>query len=298
MEYKGVRLSVLIPAYGYTEGVDRILSSFQHDPPDELEIIISDDSLDEQVNQLIADFSRQYLGELRYIRNRPGLGAVFNWNSLLEKASGDYILLLHHDEYPLTDKFVWKVLKMLSENPEVDVFVMECILISSTGSMARPHLPRIVTNLVVKYFPSYLFRRNAIGPASSLIIRRDLYPRFDERLRWLVDVETYFRLRQETASWRICSDLKIGSALGRKDSITASIRDELRELDARERLYLCQKYPAAKVWLAPGHHRIMNALEGVCWVAMRIITRVWYWFANSHQAIFVAISGLQRTSKK
>ncbi len=297
MGYKGVRLSVLIPAYGYAEGIDKILSSFRHDPPDELEIIISDDSLDERVNQLVADFSRQYLGKLKYRRNRPGLGAVFNWNSLLEQASGDYILLLHHDEYPLKDRFAWHVLKLLRENPEVDVFVMECILMSSNGAKARPHLPRMISNLVVKYFPSYLFRRNVIGPASSLIIRHALYPRFDERLRWLVDVEAYFRLRQETVRWRICSDLKIGSAMGRKDSITASIRDELRDLDARERVYLCQKYPVAKVWLAPGNHRIMNALEGVFWGAMRIITRVWYVFAYSTQAASVSISEFQRTSK-
>lgn len=292
-----VRLSVLIPAYCYAEGVDRILSSFRNNPSDELEILISDDSLDEQVSELVDDFSRQYRGKLKYRKNRPGLGAVVNWNSLLAQAAGDYILLLHHDEYPLGNRFAPQVLELLMQNPGVDVFVMECILRSSTGSTARPHLPRIIKNLVVKYFPSYLFKRNVIGPTSCLIVRRALYPRFDERLRWLVDVEVYFRLRQQTARWRFCKDLKIGSTLGRKDSITVSIGDELSELDARERVYLRPQYLVAGVWLTPRFHWIMNALEGVAWVAMRIVTRVWYWFAFSLHSASMNISNFQRTSK-
>jgi len=123
-----IRLSILIPAYGYAEGVERILSGLRVDPPDELEIIISDNSRDEQVSQLVADFSSHYQGKLRYIRNHPGLGAIANWNFLLELASGEYVLLLHHDEYPLGENFARRALGRLSTASEIDVFVMECIL--------------------------------------------------------------------------------------------------------------------------------------------------------------------------
>jgi len=293
----GVILSVLIPAYGNAEGVDRILSNFREDPPDELEILISDDSRDEQVNQLVTDFSRQYFGKLKYRRNQPGLGAVVNWNSLLTQASGDYILLLHHDEYPLVDRFAWQVLELLSKTPAVDVFVMDCILMSPTGSKARPHLPRVIRNLFIRHFPSYLFKRNVIGPASCLIVRRTLYPQFDECLRWLVDVEAYFRLRQHTVRWNFCSELKIGSTLGRKDSITASIKDELEQIDFRERTYLLHKYPVAEVWLAPRLHWALNMLETVAWGAMRIVTRVWYRIAHFSRLASFSTPYLQRTTK-
>lgn len=270
-----VRLSVLIPAYGYAEGVGKILSSFQDYPPDELEILISDDSRDEHVSQLVADFSRHYRGKLHYTKNRPGLGAAANWNSLLAQASGKYVLLLHHDEYPLGERFAQRALNLLSMAPEVDVFVMDCILMSSTGADVRPHLPRMIRKLVLKYLPAYLFKRNVVGPASCLIARRELYPRFDERLRWLVDVDAYFRLRQSTASWRVCGDLKIGSTLGRKDSITASIKDELKDLDAQERAYLVQKHPTAGLWLRADAHRWARAAETVLWAFMRVFTRLY-----------------------
>ena len=292
-----VRLSVLIPAYGYAEGVGRILSSFQDCPSDEIEILISDDSRDEQVNELVGDISIQYKGKLQYRRNRPGLGAVANWNSLLAQASGKYVLLLHHDEYPLGERFVQRVLHLLRVAPEVDVFVMDCVLMSSTGTDVRPHLPGMIRKLVLKYLPAYLFKRNVVGPASCLIARRELYPRFDERLRWLVDVDAYFRLRQSTASWRVCGDLIIGSTLGRKDSITASIKGELKDLDAQERIYLSLKHPAARGWLAPRQHWILNVLEGIAWVAMRVVTRLYYRFAYSLSAAPISAAGFQRTSQ-
>lgn len=272
-----IRLSILIPAYGYAEGVERILSGLWDEPPDELEILISDDSRDEQVSQLVADFSSRYRGKLRYTRNRPSLGAIANWNFLLEQATGEYVLLLHHDEYPLGEKFAQRVLVLLSTASEVDVFVMECILKSPTGRDVRPHLPGMIRKLVLKYLPTYLFKRNVVGPASCLIARRALYPRFDEHLRWLVDVDAYFRLRQATGKWRVCRELKIGSTLGRKDSITASLKDNLMHLDAQERVYLSQKYPVVTAWLTPRLHCVLNVLEGIAWVSMRVITRLYYW---------------------
>jgi glycosyltransferase involved in cell wall biosynthesis len=274
-----ISLSILIPAYDYAEGVERILLSLCVDPPDELEIIISDDSRDEQVSQLVANFSFRYGGKLRYIRNRPSLGAIANWNSLLQRASGEYILLLHHDEYPLGERFAQRSLDLLNTVSKVDVFVMECILGSKSGKNMRPHLPKMIRILVLKYFPSYFFRRNVVGPASCLIVRRTLYPRFDKRLRWLVDVDAYYRLRLATGRWCVSEELKIGSILGRNDSITASIKDDLKDLDAQERAYLTQKHLGVKVWLDPNSHLILNAIEWMVWVSMRVVTRLYYWVA-------------------
>lgn len=280
-----IRLSILIPAYDYAEGVRLILSSLSVNPTDELEIIISDDSSDELVSQVVKEFTPRYLGKLCYIRNRPSLGAIANWNSLLQRAKGEYILLLHHDEYPLGERFVQQALDLLCTARDVDVFVMECILESSAKTYVRPHLPAMIKMLVFMYFPTYFFRRNVVGPTSCLIVRRKVYPRFDERLRWLVDVDAYYRLRLATERWCVSEELKIGSILGRNDSITASIKDDLKDLDARERAYLRQKHLAVKVWLAPKSHWILNALESLAWISMRVITRLYYWVAYLSGAV-------------
>lgn len=273
----GVRLSILIPAFGYPEGVGRILSSFLGVQSNDYEILIYDDSRDDKVSHVIANYADHFKDKLHYRKNLPGLGAVRNWNALVEQAAGDYILLLHHDEYPLGVGFLQRAIALLNLlSDDVDVFAMECVLVSKGGRLVRPHLPSVITRLVVKYYPAYLFKRNVLGPTSCLIVRRSLYPRFDDRLRWLVDVDAYFRLRQLTARWHVCGDLKIGSTLGREESITATIKDELKKLDAKERIYLNQKYPEARVWLAPDRHSILNALEGAAWMAMRVVMRLYY----------------------
>jgi len=271
-----ILLSIVIPAYGYAQGVQRILSILSDDPTDEIEIIISDDSRDEQVCQIVNSFSTYFQGKLRYIRNKPSLGAINNWNFLLEKASGEYVLLLHHDEYPLGRNFQHRVLGLLNSSLQFDVFVMQCILFQVSEKYSQPHLPRIISKLIIKYMPGYLFKRNVIGPPSCIIVRRRLYPKFDVNLRWLVDVEAYFRLRQVTEKWSYCKDITIGSLLGRDDSITASIKDNLKILNEQEIGYLEQKYPGVTIWLSNTSHRILKALEVIIWVLTRVTTRFYY----------------------
>ncbi len=271
-----IRLSILIPAYDYPEGVERILSSLCGEISDALEIIISDDSRGDQVSQLVANFSTNFYGRIRYFKNDPGLGAIANWNFLLDQASGEYVLLLHHDEYLLGKSFTTRAMEILSTSSLIDVFVMRCILSSELGSNFSPHLPSIITKFVLKYIPSYLFRRNVIGSPSCVIARRSLYPKFDDRLRWLVDVDAYFRLRQATKKWYICRTLKVGSTLGRKDSITAGLSETLKVVDAQERIYLYHKHPKVRVWLDTKSYRFLMAIEVIVWSSMRLITRLYY----------------------
>lgn len=272
-------LSILIPAYNYPAGVERILNSLRGICRFPVELILFDDSSDNQIERLVFSFRELDTAHITYRHNLPALGAVANWNALLDEARGEFVLLLHHDEFPFDDGFIESVLKLLECDCDADVLVADCLLCDRDQTFIVPHLPRWLRAFVIHRFPAYIFRRNVIGPTSCLIIRRDLYPRFDDRLRWLVDVEAYFRLRKLTARWRFCGNLRIGSVQGRKDSITSSIKDELELLDTSERAYLFHSYPVAEVWLAPRCHRSVNILEGFAWGAMRVVTRVWYRFA-------------------
>lgn len=267
-------LSILVPAYSYPSGVRRIMREFGAHSSSQCEVLIFDDSPGDEVKQIIEAWREQGM-PLRYQRNVPSLGVAGNWNALLEAARGEYCLLMHHDEFPLGSNFVGRALDVLRKNPDTDVLMMDCVLVGDDGRVARRHVPNLLRSWVARHVPAYLFRRNVIGPASALIVRRSLYPRFDDKLRWLIDVDAYFRLRQSTASWRVCGDLKIGSTLGRKDSITASIKDELKDLDAQERAYLVQKHPTAGLWLRADAHRWARAAETVLWAFMRVFTRLY-----------------------
>jgi hypothetical protein len=142
---------------------------------------------------------------------------------------------------------------------------MPCVLFSGVNKKLRIHLPQVIQKVTCNYFPSYLFRRNVIGPTSCLVARRNLFPKFDENLRWLVDVDMYWRLLISTKSFSIDNDLQIGSISNRTSSITQTIAGEVDEIRISELNYLNQKYKNASIWLEPNVHRVIFVVEGLFW---------------------------------
>lgn len=267
-------LSIIIPTFEYAIGVRRILRVLSEECPLSIEILISDDSLTDEVLYVVKEY--EYTAQkISYHRNRPSLGASENWNALLESAKGEYCLLMHHDEFPLSSLFIRSALDELRRNPNVDVLMMDCVLVRDDGKAARRHVPNLIRSWIVRHAPAYLFRRNVIGPTSALIVRRRLYPKFDNKLRWLIDVEAYFRLRHSTNRWRTCKHLQIGSMLGRHDSITASMGTKIMEIQRQELEYLVNKHPDASLWLSATKNRWIHTPEAAAWAFMRVSTRLY-----------------------
>lgn len=275
-------LSILIPAYCYAEGVIRIFKKLSSKKNQLFEIIINDDSSNNEIELFIADWALKKEINLSYIRNQPALGAAGNWNSLLDKAKGEYCLLLHHDEFLLSEDFLNSLIYILEQYQHTDVFLLNCILATEDGSHYRQHVPMWLRSLVIKKFPEYLFCRNVVGPTSSLVIRRNLYPRFDISLRWLIDVDLYYRIFSTAKVIKTCSNLSIGSLLGRPDSITANLKSSLKVIALHEITYLHLKHPAVQFWIVGKSKNISDLiitktfyiLEKFFWFFLRFSTRI------------------------
>lgn len=290
-------LSILIPAYNYPEGVHKIINQLMSLSLNQYEILVFDNSSDNRVKHVVEKNNKIGANQIKYHKNDQEIGAVPNWNALLDAAKGDFCLLMHHDEFPLGVDFVQRLLDTLVANPRTDVFMMDCILISPTGNKARRHVPTWMRQQIVHCFPNYLFRRNVVGPISVLVVRRSLFPRFDKCLLWLVDVELYVRLRTITNRWRICPELQVGSLLGRSDSITASISSNIDRLHIQELAYLDSKYPSAAMWVRSGTGNYFRALEATVWFAFRVVTRGFDALLRVLGISPIAPKNSQRTSK-
>lgn len=69
-----------------------------------VEIVVSDNASDprDQRSYEVAEAElRGWTGHRSYVRHRPALGMVENFNACLEAARGDYVLVLHDDDYLL-----------------------------------------------------------------------------------------------------------------------------------------------------------------------------------------------------
>jgi glycosyltransferase involved in cell wall biosynthesis len=270
-------LSVLIPAYNFPHGVARALASIGPLPDlaagGDLEVLVSDDSSDAA---LASDIERLAGGcsIASYVHNRPALGAARNWNTLLQRATGRYCVILHHDEWFESPAVLAGVLRRLMHADAPDCIVLPCKIVK-TGKAPKPHMPKWLVRTILRRWPGYLFRRNVIGSPSVMVLRRNLYESFDERLQWFVDVELYARVLT-TQSPRcvvvdgegVVSDKSFGS------SITKTIKGQLDGIRRSELIVLEEKGALRShgAWLVgPGHAASAGrSLETLAWSFFRL----------------------------
>jgi glycosyltransferase involved in cell wall biosynthesis len=95
------KISVCIPAYHNPQGLGRLLQSLRCQSYRNFEVIVTDDSNDESIGEICGQFAD--LPGIRYIRNRQRLGAPRNWNQAVSMACGEWIMVMHHDDWLSTN---------------------------------------------------------------------------------------------------------------------------------------------------------------------------------------------------
>jgi glycosyltransferase involved in cell wall biosynthesis len=259
--------------YKYEEGLGRILKNLSDLPEmllSSIEIVISDDSdkrLDERLLRRYPNLSQSII----YNYNNPKKGACRNWNELIEYARGEYFILMHHDEFPFTQNFIGEIFKEINLQPKVDLFVMDCLLMNKKNKTIIRHVPNWIRSMVLKRFPSYLFYRNVVGPSASLIVKKKIGVMFDCELKWLIDVDQYYRLLRKADSVKIIPNIKIGSYVDRESSITSGLGNNIKQIEKTEKQYLAKKYFSELN--AFSNNGVWSIAEKLVWGGLRICTR-------------------------
>ena len=267
-----ILLSILIPTYNYKAGIERILKMLLPICAD-IEVLVFDDTPDSVIHTTIVDFA-DAMPLLTYRHNPTHVGAALgagaNWNALLDAASGEYVLLMHHDEVPLDRGFTDMVRNRLTSSPRADVYMLDIVLVHENLAPIRRHVPRWIRRWVPRHAPNFLFRRNVIGPTGTLIIRRDCTPRFDPNLRWLIDVDFYRRLIERTGKWAFATDIHVGSVQRSEGTITAQLSYHLAEIDTAERKVLAERHPRANLWLKASPGARLLWVETLVWAVLKM----------------------------
>jgi glycosyltransferase involved in cell wall biosynthesis len=188
--YQSPFISICIPTYNQTIHLRKLLNSVFNQKDVSFEVIVSDDSSTDDVSNLIKEFSSQGK-EIRYYKNCPSLGAPKNWNFCMSQAKGDYIKIMHHDEWFENDYALMKLLNILLVNKETFVFSAA----SKENNTGNSEFRISQNNLeIIKNEPENLILANLIGGPSAIMYHKDANIQFDENIIWLVDVEFYLQL--------------------------------------------------------------------------------------------------------
>ena len=224
-------LSVLIPAYDDAQGVKRILDLVYIELSGGLylECVVSDDSKSSDVQDMVADHPISEFDSFRFIRNSPSLGAAMNWNFLLDTCAGEFVLFMHHDEFPYEVNFFSKLAELLRKQEASDVVILKCCVQTIIPNRFRTHVPLWAARCYFYLGRESILRRNFIGSPSNVCVRRACLEKFDTRLQWLIDVDWYCRIFANPDVKVSFSHLRVVSVFN-NNSISASLSSETTKL--------------------------------------------------------------------
>ena len=134
-------LSICIPTYNRADllrGCLECLAAEIAPFGDEVELIVSDNCSTDHTPEVVEQMSKKT--KIRYNRNNVNLGAVGNIKILVEQlATGEFCWLIGDDDIP-REGAIRKVLALICDKPELDLFLLNVIF------MSRSKRPQAISN--------------------------------------------------------------------------------------------------------------------------------------------------------
>jgi glycosyltransferase involved in cell wall biosynthesis len=233
---KAVFISICIPAYKNVSFLRRLLDSIQIQSYRHFEVVVTDDSPDNEVFELCS--SHTLKDSLRYFKNDKNLGTPENWNESLRRARGEWIKLMHDDDWFAVPEALMLFANAIRKHPEATFFF---------SAYANVYLERNSSEEVhisgkwQKYLekdPKSLISSNRIGPPRVTIHRFRPGIFYDPTLKWLVDIDFYIRFLENNKAVFVPESLvKVG--LGNEQVTQQVFRNPSVEIP--ENLYLLNK---------------------------------------------------------
>ena len=230
-------ISICIPTYEMhgkgpaflTESFERLMAQTFRD----FDVVVSDNAQDDSIRDVCKRYGDKL--DVRYHRNDdPARGMSSNVNNAIRNATGKIIKILFLDDF-LYDE---KALASIAANFDLENdrwLVTGCTHTRDGIAFFNPHRPRYTKKLYLG--------NNTIGSPSVLAIRNESPLLFDTRLKWLMDCDYYRRCFDAFGEPKIVNDICVAIRLG-DHQVTSGITDII---DARERLYIEQKYQTKSV---------------------------------------------------
>lgn len=183
-------ISICIPAYRRLGFLKTLLDSIQTQIYKNIEVILTDDSdVDDSVESFLK--SSNYTFTIKYNKNALNLGSPKNWLASISYAKGDWIKIMHDDDYFSSPTSLQEFVDEISDN--VDCIFSGYDAVYENGQIKNMTISSNRFRQFVHH-PLNLFSDNIIGPPSVMMFRRTITETFDIRLKWIVDWEYYIRL--------------------------------------------------------------------------------------------------------
>lgn len=251
-------ISICIPAYKRVHSLKRLLDSIEKQSFKNFEVVITDDSPDESVQKLIESYKKKF--PLLYFKNPTSLGTPANWNACIDKASGEWIKIMHDDDWFANEqslerfahhtygakKFIFCNYLSIDEEKKTQI----------KSAISGTWIKRIAAD------PFSLYATNKIGPPSVTFIHKSVMEKFDETLKWLVDIEFYIHILSKKNQFISIHEPLIHIGLNEAQVTNACFLNPSVELP--EGMYILEKYGLKKlknIWVYDAWWRLFRNMH-------------------------------------
>jgi len=212
-----MKISIAIPAYAKDSvGVQYLRDSFESIDQQtfrDFEVVVSDHSKIHDLIDLCDEYSTKF--DIKYIKNFYGRelahpGTV-NSNTAMDYCSGEYIKILHHDDFFVDDMALEKTVSALDSSGK-DWLVCGFNHTRDTINFFDPRTPQYPDHLLVG--------NNLLGAPTNITLKNESKLYFDSNAMMSMDHEWYHRLRMKYGMPYILDEVLVTSRL-RDDRLSA-----------------------------------------------------------------------------
>ena len=231
------KVSICIPAYKQTEYLRKTLDSILIQDFTDYEVVITDDSPGDTVKKLVDEYT--FGDRLRYYKNRELLGSPANWNKAISQASGEYVKIMHHDDWFTFPYSLQKFVNVFEKTKDVAFVVCDTNIFSKDSRLCRTHNISHESLKKIHAEPVVLLMGNLIG-APTTTMHKKLSLVYDEHLKWYVDIDFYIHYLLGGGRFHYIGEPLITTALEGDEKVT-NVYSRDNSLILRELLYLYDK---------------------------------------------------------
>ena len=229
-------ISICIPAYKRLDFLKRLLDSISIQTFKDFEVIITDDSPGNDVEEFCKLYSQKFA--IIYKKNTEQLGTPQNWNEAINLANGKWIKLMHDDDWFATAESLNVFQMAISNHPKANFFFSDyCNHYLEKGTIENVH-PSSFRKKILKGNPVTLVSKNIIGPPSVTLYRNVQGITYDRNTRWVVDIDFYIQYLKDH-EWFHIHQVLINVGIGAEQVTQDCFRK--REIEIPENFYLLNK---------------------------------------------------------
>jgi len=183
-------ISICIPTYKRISYLPKLLDSIIMQNFKDYDVVITDNSDTDVVESLVNTYRSKL--PILYHRNIPALNMTENWNKGIDIANGEWIKLIHDDDWFADENALAELVKATEEGGRF-IFSGYNAVFEEDGRVVPKTINQTQFSKIQEH-PFRLIADNIIGNPSVFMFHSSVSDRFETFMNWYVDIEYYIRM--------------------------------------------------------------------------------------------------------